>query len=204
MLWIDFSKSVLIFPKNFFNFRFDTVEKQSLINLNTDRSKSSASAVLRDFAVRFLREEDTAFCPFIVFCLYTALQNRRVIRFPYFPYIWRYYFVEICSSFDFNFRLSYALRLKTVLVCLVQLIFVMGLSVTLREFLCKFLKCSFHVCICSSWLAAFILFSKCSFVYSIYYLPCNSWWSIFYQVSCFIDLTLIVFFLFYVCNFSVF
>ena len=37
------------------------------------------------------------------------------------------------------------------------IIFLLGLSVTLGYFPSKFLKCSFHTCICSSWLAAFSL-----------------------------------------------
>ena len=36
----------MIFPKNFLNFRFDTIEKQSIINLSCYRVKSCACVVL--------------------------------------------------------------------------------------------------------------------------------------------------------------
>ena len=52
-LWIDFSEN---FPKNFLNFRFDTVEKQSILNLSNYKSKGYASVVLGDSEVTFLRE----------------------------------------------------------------------------------------------------------------------------------------------------
>ena len=41
-------KTVLIFPKNFLNSRFDMVEKQSTIYFNSYRSKSYASIVPGD------------------------------------------------------------------------------------------------------------------------------------------------------------
>ena len=58
----------MIFPKNFLNFRFDTVEKQSILNLNSYSSKSYASIVLDDSEFTFLRErEDAAFHDCILF-----------------------------------------------------------------------------------------------------------------------------------------
>ena len=64
MLWISL-KAILIFPKNFLNFRFDIVEKQSIIYLSSYRSMYYASVVLGDSEVPFLKEgEDTVFCPF--------------------------------------------------------------------------------------------------------------------------------------------
>ena len=59
-------KTILIFPKNFLDFRLDTVEKQSFINLNSDSSKSYAFVVPIDSNVTFFDEgEDAAFCPFL-------------------------------------------------------------------------------------------------------------------------------------------
>ena len=57
-------KTILIFPKNFLNLRFDAIAKQSIINLNPYRSKSYASVVFSDSEVTFLTEGgDAAFCP---------------------------------------------------------------------------------------------------------------------------------------------
>ena len=61
-------KTVLIFPKNFLDFRFDTVEKESIINLNSYRSKSYATVVLNDSEINFFEEEaNVAFWQFL-FC----------------------------------------------------------------------------------------------------------------------------------------
>ena len=49
-------KSILIFPKNFLNSRFDNVEKQSIINFSSYRSKYYATVVLDDSEATFLRE----------------------------------------------------------------------------------------------------------------------------------------------------
>ena len=49
-------KTVLIFPANFLNFRFNTVEKQNKILLSSNRSKSSASVVLDHSAVNFFEK----------------------------------------------------------------------------------------------------------------------------------------------------
>ena len=56
-------KTMLIFPENFLNFRFDMVEKQNIVNLSSYRSKSYASVVLSYSEVNFLGEgEDAVFC----------------------------------------------------------------------------------------------------------------------------------------------
>ena len=45
------------------DFRFDTIEKQSIIYLSSQRSKNHASVILGDSVVTFLREGvDEAFC----------------------------------------------------------------------------------------------------------------------------------------------
>ena len=77
------------------------------------------------------------------------------------------------------------------------MIFMISLSVTLGEFPSRFLKCSFHICICFSWLVAFSSQGALPFAHFIYCLPCYSRFSIFYQVSNVIDLTLNVFYLFF-------
>ena len=65
-LWCYVSISLetdLIFPKNFLNFRFYAIEKQSIISLNRCRGESYAPVVLDDSEVPFLWEgEETAFC----------------------------------------------------------------------------------------------------------------------------------------------
>ena len=56
-------KTVLISPKNFLNFKFDTVEKLSIINLCSYNNESYAFG---DFEAIFLREvDDAAFCSFL-------------------------------------------------------------------------------------------------------------------------------------------
>ena len=47
-LWIDFSKNCPIFPKNLPDFSLDTVEKQSMIDLNSDSMKGYTFVVLGD------------------------------------------------------------------------------------------------------------------------------------------------------------
>ena len=48
--------AVLIFPNNFLNFGLDTIEKQYIINLTSNSSKTSASLVLSDSKVAFFGE----------------------------------------------------------------------------------------------------------------------------------------------------
>ena len=58
-------KSFDSFSKNFLNFKFDRVEKQSIINLSSCRCKSYASVVLDDFEITF--HKDATFCPPLYF-----------------------------------------------------------------------------------------------------------------------------------------
>ena len=53
--------------------------------------------------------------------------------------------------------LSSCVNCPSLMSCWLSIIFVIGLSVTLGDFPSRFLKCSFHICTRSSWLAAFIL-----------------------------------------------
>ena len=56
-------KTVLIFPQNFLNFRWDTIVKEGMINQNSYSSKSYVSEVFNDSNVAFLEvRKDEAFC----------------------------------------------------------------------------------------------------------------------------------------------
>ena len=58
------SKAILIFPKNFLNFRSDMIEKRGIINVSSYRSKSYTSVVLCNSGVVCFREgRYRAFCP---------------------------------------------------------------------------------------------------------------------------------------------
>ena len=60
-------KAVLIFPKNFLDFRSDTVEKQGIIKLSSYSGKIYTSVVLSNSEVTFLGEgNDAAFRPFLL------------------------------------------------------------------------------------------------------------------------------------------
>ena len=62
-------KTVLIYPKNIFDFRFDAIAKQSIINLSRYRSKNYVYVVLGDSEITCLRkEEDEAFCSYL-YCI---------------------------------------------------------------------------------------------------------------------------------------
>ena len=52
------------------------------------------------------------------------------------------------------------------------IIFVIGLSVTLGDFPSRFLKCFFHICICSSWQAAFSLVVEMLFLLLTSFIVC--------------------------------
>ena len=96
----------------------------------------------------------------IVFCLYTALQNQisKLSNFLVFR-----------TSVDVLLRLaafsllifigtilsSSSVNCPSLISCWLLIILVRGLSVTLKEFPSRFLKFSFHICIHSSFLAAY-------------------------------------------------
>ena len=64
----------MIFPKNFLDFRFNRVEKQSIINLSSFSSKSYVSLVIGDSEIIFVGEgEDSAFCPLVNHVLFTDI-----------------------------------------------------------------------------------------------------------------------------------
>ena len=129
---------------------------------------------------------------FIVFCLYTALHNQRsMLNFFVFHISqgWQLFFFNIASSSSFiNW---YCLMLSLLLI-----IFSIGLSVTSGEFPSRFLKCSFHFSILSSWLAAFNFDPEVLFLPFLLFIVCYSCLLIFW-VSNFIDLALNVFKLFF-------
>ena len=81
-LRISFSKNWSDFASEFSYSRLNTIEKQSMINLTSNSSKSYASVVLSDFKVAFIGEgEDAVFFPFLstVFSLCIFLHNQRSI-----------------------------------------------------------------------------------------------------------------------------
>ena len=63
MLWIVFLKTILIFSKNFLNFRFDAIVKQNIWKLCQFRSKNYCSVILGDFGDHFFlgKGEDAVF-----------------------------------------------------------------------------------------------------------------------------------------------
>ena len=62
---------MLIFPKNFLEFMWDTIQKLGIINLSSCRIMSCVSMVLRDSEVAFLgEEEDAAFYQFLFYVLF--------------------------------------------------------------------------------------------------------------------------------------
>ena len=155
-----FPKTILILPKNFLNFGFDVVEKQRMIKLWGYGSEDYTSVVLGNSEVTFLGERaDTAFCPH-VYCvlLYTALQywNSPSSNFLVFhggissrPTAFLFFiFVSTASS-------SSWVNYPSLISSRLSIIFVIGLCITLRDFPSRFLKCSFHMCVRSSWPADF-------------------------------------------------
>ena len=64
-------KTFRFFPENFLDFRFDTFEKQSIMNGSSFSSKSYVSIVFSDSEVIFLGEElNATFCPFLICILF--------------------------------------------------------------------------------------------------------------------------------------
>ena len=136
------------------------IEKQSIINLNC--YECYASVVLGDFEVTFLRkEENAAFCSFLYYVwLYMALQNWSSNSSNFLVFHTSGGISSKASNFSaFNFvsvMLSSSwVNCPSLTSSWLSIIFVIVLSVTLGDFLSRFLKYSFHICICSSWLAAF-------------------------------------------------
>ena len=73
-------KTVLIFTREFLCFRFDTVEKDSIINLSNYNRKSYTSVLPSDSNVNFLGgKEDAPFDPFLYCILFLVLHKWRSI-----------------------------------------------------------------------------------------------------------------------------
>ena len=154
-------KIILIFPTNFCNFRFDIVEKQSIINPSNYRSKSYASLVLGDSEVTFLREgEDAAFCPslYCILFIYSITKLKKSLNFLVFhtfgsillrPAAFR------LLSFISSTLSSSSVNCQSWMSSWLLIIFMIGLSMTLGEFPSRFWKCSIHIWIHFSWMAAF-------------------------------------------------
>ena len=197
-------KTILILSKNFLDLYFDEIEKQDIINLSRNGGKGHASVVRDDSEVTFLSEERG--CSFLSISLLCSGYIRRcsikIVSYQISLSSILLWIFHRYQKFLFLIFISTPLRSWVNCPSLMSswlVAFVRGLSVTFREFLSRFLKCSFRICIHSSWLAAFSFALKVvfSFTHFIYCLPCQSYLSIFYQFSYFIDLTLNVFFLFF-------
>ena len=132
-MWI---KSILIFPKNCFNFRSDMIKKQDIINLSSYSSKNSI----------ILCDSEGRMQPFIqvsiVFYLHTVL-----IKFSCLPYF-RRYFTEVCSFSAFNFcrtvSSSFFIKCPSLMSNWQFIIYSVSLCVISGGFPSRFLKCSFH------------------------------------------------------------
>ena len=89
-------KNFLIFPKNFLNFRSDTIENQGIINLSSYRSKSYASVELSYSKVTLCR---LLFC--VLFKHSVTWSKKYIIKFPYLPYFRGYFIVTQIFFFFF-------------------------------------------------------------------------------------------------------
>ena len=111
--------------------------------------------------IRLLGElEDAALCLSIMFWLYTVLQYQSIVKFPCFPYFWgissrpaAFLFLIFLSTMSNSSCINSPSLMSSDLL----MIFVIGSSLTLENFPSRFLKCCFHKCIHSYWLAAFSL-----------------------------------------------
>ena len=131
-----------------------------------------------------------------------AVSEQKVIKFPSPPYFWRYFIktnsflflIFVCTMSSSSWVYCPSLMFSWSLI-----IFLIGLSVTIGEFPSRFLKCSFHICIRSTWQAAssfaldvlFFLLTSFTVCYAI--TDCLS----FEWVFNFTDLALNVFYLFF-------
>ena len=131
---------------------------------------------------------DQAFWPFlncILFIYGVAKSKKLVIKFPWLPYFWctsskpTGFLHLILVSHAFS---SSSVNCPSLVSCWLLKNFGIGLSVTFGEFPSRFLKCSFHSCILSSWLAVFcFVLEVLFFAYFNYFLPCQLWLFIFYR-----------------------
>ena len=145
------------------------IDKQGIINLCCDGSKSYVAEVLGDSEITFLREgEDTGFCPSLYcYCLETAL--KKVIKFPYLPCFWGIF----CCFSDFDFFHFYAFWVicpgLTSSWLLISFVIVL---VTLEKFPSRLLECPFHIYITFlSFRQVLIWLLKCSSCRSLFLLP---------------------------------
>ena len=148
-------KTILIFHKNFLDFKLDMIEKH--INLSSHSSKSYyASVVLCDSEVASLREgeEGAAYHPFL-YCVFVYRHGciigevcHQNFSFLYF----RKYFVKACSFSAFKF---FQYCINSSFVFTKKEFDAILKSVISGGFPRGFLKCSFHFCRLSSWLVAF-------------------------------------------------
>ena len=96
-------KTILVFPKNFLYFRFDKIEKQSIINLTSYKSKNYISVVFLMILRSPFLGKDAGFCPSPLHFVYTwYCKIEEVIKFPCLLYFWGY-FIQSCCFSAFNF-----------------------------------------------------------------------------------------------------
>ena len=158
-----FLQKLMNFLKNFLDFRLDRIKKHGIISFSSYTSKNYAFELFSDFEVAFNRKrDDAAFCLFLYCVLFIhsiAWSKKYVVRFSCLPYFKRY-FIKSCSFSAFNFFFLYSItffhhKLSWFMPNWLLIIFLIGLSKTLWEFLSEFLKCSFHFYNLSSCLATF-------------------------------------------------
>ena len=91
-------KAILIFPKNFLDFKSDLIDKQGIINLSSHSSKNYASVVLHHSELTPLGEgENAAFCPFLNCALFIhsvtlSLKSYVCVYIYIYIYIYIYYY----------------------------------------------------------------------------------------------------------------
>ena len=162
-------KNILIISKNFLNFWFDVIKKQSIKNLSRYGSKVYASVFVDDSEVTFLgKEEDSVFYPslFCVLVIYSVAVLKLSSNFLVFhtsgdisvrPAAFLF-LIFVITMLSFSWGNCFSLMSSWLLMIFICL------SVALGEFSSSFLKSSFHNCIHSSWLEAFNLAFKILFL----------------------------------------
>ena len=180
-------KAVLIFPKNFFNFRLGTIEKQGKINLSSYSNKSYVPVILSDSKVSFLQEgQDAVVHPFLYCVLFIQCCIIKEVC-----HQTRLYFIKACYFSAFNFFRTaskfYSVKFLSLMSSWPLIISSVGLSVISEGFPSRFLKCFFHFWSLSSWLAAFNFATMVLFLFIVYHTNCDCLF--FYKNSGFIHLT---------------
>ena len=185
-MWSVSPKSILILPKNFLNFWLGAVQLQSIINFSRYGSKGYTSVVLCNSEVTFLGEkEDAAFCLsfYCVLVIYGVAVSEECLQIPWSSILLGYFLLIFINTTP---RSSWV-NCYSLMSSWLSIIFEIGLTVTLGDFLSRFLKYSFHMYIRSSWLATFSLALEVFFLLLIYCLSCHLRLSIFHWIHIFFN-----------------